>query len=177
MSESTQTLEELAARAQGGQPELFHELAARVREPLRRFLTSRVAAPADADDLVQETLLRAYENLDRYDATRSFQTWLFTIGKRLAINHGQAAFRRQNLGEAAADRSDTVAPGSDVALEAQQLWRCARETLNEEQYRGLWLRYAQSYSIKEVARDLSRSVVSTKVLLHRARKRLLSEVS
>jgi RNA polymerase sigma-70 factor (ECF subfamily) len=178
MPESPPNLEELAARAKSGQPADFQVLAEQVREPLRRFLRSRAASAADADDLVQETLLRAFQNIDRYDPARPFQTWLFTIGKRLAINHAEARRRREKLASGSTQTEEPrTADDASAALEADQLWQKAREVLTAEQYHGLWLRYAQSYSVKETARALSRSAVSTKVLLHRARKRLLLELS
>jgi RNA polymerase sigma-70 factor (ECF subfamily) len=172
------TLEELAARAKGGHAADFDQLADRVRQPLHSFLVKRVASPADADDLVQETLLRAYQNLDRYDPKRPFRTWLFTIGKRLAVNHGSSLRRRQDLNEKAGDATpESTSPSASESLEAEALWQTARLVLSDEQYHGLWLRYAQSCSVKETATELKRSTVATKVLLYRARKRLLMELS
>lgn len=163
-------LEQLAQQAQRGAAEAFDELARRMRGPLHRFLVGRLASPADADDVAQETLLRAFENIDRYDPARPFQTWLFTIGSRLAINHGQSAARRKEL-SAQPDHEPSVQPA-----EAQGVWRLARERLAAEPYRALWLRYARGYSVAEVERELGRSAVSTKVMLYRARRRLLSEL-
>ncbi len=41
----------------------------------------------DADDLTQETFIRAYQNLRRYDRSKKFFTWLYTIGINLIRNH------------------------------------------------------------------------------------------
>ncbi len=167
------TLERLAASAQAGDDTSFQELARRVRGPLQAFLRTRLSAAEDADDVAQETLLRAYERLDQYDATRPFTTWLYTIGKRLAINHYQSQTRRQTANAMVAAEPTDV---SKTPEPSRNLWHRARQVLPQEQYHALWLRYVQDLSIKEVASELGRTTVSTKVLLYRSRKRLLLEV-
>jgi RNA polymerase sigma-70 factor (ECF subfamily) len=166
------SLEALAAQAQSGDRSSLEELAQQVREPLRAFLAKRVPQDVDADDLVQETLMRAFRNLDSYDPGRPFTTWLFTIGKRLAVNHVVAAQRRSSREPA----SIALAPAHQIEPEPSDIWVRARALLNDESYRALWLRYAQDASIKEVAAELGRTQVSTKVLLYRCRKRLLLEL-
>jgi RNA polymerase sigma-70 factor (ECF subfamily) len=143
-----------------------------VREPLRAFLAKRVPQDVDADDVVQETLMRAFRNLDSYDPGRPFTTWLFTIGKRLAVNHVLADKRRTTLEPASVSSGDTT----QVEFEPSDVWVRAKALLNDEAYYALWLRYAQDASIKEVAAELGRTQVSTKVLLYRCRKRLLLEL-
>lgn len=166
------SLEALALAAQRGDQASFDELARRVDGPLRAFLRQRVADPADADDLAQETLLRAYEKLDLYDPGRPFSTWLYTIGKRLAANRRDADRRRERLASAAGSSSEMR---TEMPAPAD-LWLRARRVLSDEQYRALWLRYVQGFSVAEVAGELRRTSVSTRVLLHRARKRLVLEV-
>ncbi len=169
---SCESLESLARQAQQGGTQCLDRIAEQVREPLRCFLVSRVPREADADDLAQETLLRAFSNLERYDSTRPFKTWLFTIGKRLAVNHVLADKARDTRhSEARAAASTSASPVYEL-----DIWKRAKATLKPESYRALWLRYCEEATVKEVANLLGRSVVSTKVLLYRARKRLLTEL-
>lgn len=165
------SLEALALAAQRGDPASFENLARRVDAPLRAFLRQRVTDPADADDLAQETLLRAYQKLDRYDPARPFTTWLYTIGKRLAINRHRAEKRRERLAAVASG------PPAAKVHAPPDLWQRARQLLSDEQYRALWLRHVHGYTVAEIATELRRTSVSTRVLLHRARKRLVLEVS
>ena len=79
--------EELARRARGGCHQSFGELMKRFQVRLLRFLQRRLRSTADAEDLLQETFVRAYQRLERYDETRPFGTWLFTIAHRLAVSH------------------------------------------------------------------------------------------
>ena len=84
------TSEELACRAQAGSDESFSELMRRHVAPLIRFISRRVPDDRDAEDLAQETFVRAHRHLDRYDPKYRFSTWLYTIGGRLAVS-----FRRR----------------------------------------------------------------------------------
>lgn len=168
-----ESLESLAKRAQEGEKECLEQLSLRSREPLRSFLVKRLPAEVDADDVTQETLLRAFNHIDSYDAERPFQTWLYTIGKRLALNHIRSANARRTRDAAQEDLVEVV----QLPVEPEMgLWQQAHNILGEEAYHALWLRYVQDASVKEVASTLHRSQVSTKVLLYRARKRLLKEL-
>jgi len=174
------SVDDLAARARCGDEACFQELARRLRAPLAAFVVRRLPSPADADDVVQETLLRAYRHIDRYDPTRRFSTWLFAIGKNVASNHRAAHLRRTDLEQRGGRESETVAVQVAVgpaARAADDLWRTAQRLLSGEAYRALWLRYAEDLSVGEIARELGRTAVSTKVMLFRARRKLLQEGS
>ncbi len=166
-----QSLESLAAKAQDGDQECLAQLSKQVREPLRVFLISRLGSDADADDVAQETLLRAFEHLESYDPNRPFKTWIFTIGKRLAINHVRSAQARR-----ARDGLPIEEEGEPPVDPNLGIWTRAKEVLSEEAYRAIWMRYIQEDSVKEVANALGRTQVSTKVLLFRARKKLMRDL-
>jgi RNA polymerase sigma-70 factor (ECF subfamily) len=166
--------EALAARAQGGDRACFEELVLRLRDPLTAFLARRLPRAADADDVVQETFLRAYQNLDRYDPARRFSTWLFAIGKNVAANHRVRERRREDLSRTGEGPAVACA---DAGSDAGELWQTAERVLSPASYRALWLRYADDLSVAEVARELRRTVVATKVMLFRARRKLLQEES
>ena len=164
--------EELAARARDGSRGSFDELVVRFRPRLVAFVARRLADAADAEDVAQETFLRAYDHLDRYDPTRPFETWLFAIGKNVAANHAIARTRR------AAHEHDSRPAGVvvDEAPAAGDLWQRAAALLGPDAYRALWLCYAQGLTVREIATQLGRSSVAIKVMLFRARRRLLQEV-
>jgi len=169
--------EELAVRAREGSRVSFDELVTRYRPRLVAFLARRLADPADAEDVAQETFLRAFDRLAQYDPSRPFATWLFAIGKNVAANHAIARSRR--------DARDRDSRPADAAAEAaaiedgagaSDLWQRARAILSPDAYRMLWLRYAQGLTVREVAAELDRSSVAVKVMLFRARRRLLQEI-
>ena len=163
--------EELAVRARDGSRVSFDELVVRYRPGLVAFLTRRLSDAAEAEDVAQETFLRAYDHLDRYDPARPFSTWLFAIGKNVATNHAVARSRR--------DARDQGRPGDAGVVDgaaASDVWQRAAAVLSPDAYRTLWLRYAQGLTVREIATELDRSSVAIKVMLFRARRRLLQEV-
>ncbi len=164
--------EELAVRARDGSRVSFDELVVRYRPRLVAFLARRLASATDAEDVAQETFLRAYDHLDRYDPARPFATWLFAIGKNVAANHAIARTRR----DAREQDSRPVDDAVDGAAAQGDLWQRAAKTLSPDAYRMLWLRYAQGLTVREIAAALGRSSVAVKVMLFRARRRLLQEV-
>ncbi|HSV99365.1 MAG TPA: sigma-70 family RNA polymerase sigma factor [Sedimentisphaerales bacterium] len=159
------TSEELAWQAGRGCRASFTELVRRFTPRLQAFLRHRTRDRHEAEDLVQDTFLRVYENLDRYESSRRFSTWLFTIASRAAISR----HRRKRLPRLC---SDAQAPAcDDVAQNREQqrsLWATAAR-LPEGQYQSLWLRYAEDMPVKEIARVMGKSQVCVKVLLYRAR--------
>jgi len=169
--------EELARRAQAGCVASFEELARRFQVPLVHFLR-RWASREDAEDLAQDTLLRAYRNLHRYRPSWRFATWLFTIARRLSIN--QARRRRPMAASDALDEveHDAPEPADAVAREEsrQRLWSLAASALSKPQMTATWLHYVEGMPLGQIARVLGCSQVAAKVTLFRARKRLLRVV-
>jgi len=159
--------EELACRAQQGCEPYFAELAERYGARLFHFLHHKTGNVQDAEDLVQDTFVRAYQNIHRYSSSWKFSTWLFTIARRLASSYYRSLRRWQTVGEV---ESDSLEPGEIVTQEEarQSLWAMARG-LSGNQYQALWLRYAENMSIKEIAQVLRKSQVNVKVILYRAR--------
>jgi RNA polymerase sigma-70 factor (ECF subfamily) len=170
--------EELARRSQQGCRASFAELVERYGLRLFRFLRSKTDNPQDTEDLVQDTFVKAYENIHRYKDSWKFSTWLFTIAARLAYSH----FRRSRSFQTVEDieLNDTEPVQMLAEKETQKnLWALARD-LSVNQYHALWLKYQQGMSIKEIALVLRKSQVNVKVLLYRARINLakkLQEVS
>ena len=161
------TAEELARRSQGGCPAAFAELVERYGTRLFKFLRYKTNSPHDTEDLVQDTFVKAYENIHRYKDTWKFSTWLFTIATRLAYSHFRRSRSFQTVGRI---ESSAPEPGQMIVeKETQQsLWALARG-LSMNQYQALWLKYGQDMSIKEIATVLRKSQVNVKVLLYRAR--------
>jgi RNA polymerase sigma-70 factor, ECF subfamily len=170
-----QTAEELARRVQQGSKAGFAELAARFGPRLFCYFRQKISSREDCEDLVQETLVKAYRNIGKYRPTKVFSTWLYTIGTRLAVDHFRSQSRRcvasvscdgaaastaaagENPYETAARRDDT-----------SSLWSLAR-SLPERQRDVLWLRYGEGLAVREIARALGLTRVHVKVLLFRAR--------
>lgn len=172
------TDEELARRVQGGCRASFEQLVRRYQVPLLRFICERVRSEADAEDIVQDTFVRAYQRIDRYRDAWRFSTWLFTIGHRLAISHLRT---RKSRNEAqpeeiaiAPDRHPDSQPGRQLAEQEtrKRFWDAAAAVLSDEQMAAVWLYYVEGLAAPEVATVLGRSWVSVKTMLFRARRKL-----
>ena len=166
--------EELACRAQGGCATSLDQLLRRFQAPVLQFLRRRGLA-ADAEDLVQETFLRAYENLHRYRRRWAFSTWLFTIARRTSINHRRRLWPTADttLVEGTAATEPEPLDGLVAVEGRRRLWDLADRVLTEEQMTALWLYYVEDMRPRDIAFVLGRSQGSVKVMLFRARRRLL----
>ena len=174
-SPDNRSSEELAVAASGGSSDCFDVLVDRLGPRLLRYLRRKVGDAHTAEDLVQETFLKAYRNLGRYDPSRSFSTWLFTIATRLAISHARSRRPAPAMGEydpvdtGRSDPADTVAR----AEQHRGLWARAARVLGGDQYSALWLRYAEEMSVRDIAGVMGKTRSGVKVLLHRARRCLM----
>ena len=128
----------------------------------------------DAQDVTQQVFIRAWQKIHQFRVEAKFATWLFTITRRAAINYYRARGSRTMVELKEADgklvTSDTPASSLAERDEHAALWATARRNLNDSQFTALWLRYRESMSIKEMALAMGKRQVTTKVLLHRARK-------
>ncbi len=169
--------EELALRCQDGCLESFETLVDQFEQRIVNFLNKMVRSRQDAEDLAQDTFVKAYKNIHRFDPKYKFTTWLFTIAKRTAMNHYRAAKSTVELTpEKEIDERDP-----SVALEekdqAEGLWEKAKRLLKPNQYNALWLRYGEGFSIGETAKVMETNELRVRVLLHRARNKMAQHLT
>ncbi len=164
----------LAARARQGEDAAFTELVHATSERLFQFLYHLCGQAQDAEDVAQETYLKAFRALDRYDPRRPFLPWLFTIARRSLLNHRRAARPCEPLPE---ELPVPPAAGPDanpvVMDDLAHLWRLAR-VLPPRYHYALWLYYGEGFDTRQVATVLKTRPLVVKVLLHRARRALLA---
>src|SRR3954470_4069384 len=94
MTESSQPLlvsslapEELARRCQSGCQDSFAELVRLYQDRIFGYLWRLTGNAHDAEDIAQDTFVKAYHAMNRFDGSGSFTSWIFTIAKRTALNH------------------------------------------------------------------------------------------
>lgn len=107
------------AAAGRGRDELFRELVVPEIPVLLRVATSRTRQLADAEDLVQDTLIRAYRGLHRFDG-RHPRAWLLTILRNTEINRNQRR-RPELLDDPDAGMGDLAAPSYQGSAESVAL--------------------------------------------------------
>lgn len=167
---SAQTDQAVARAAAAGDRAAFDEIVRRYMRPLLEFASARTSVQ-NAEDIVQETFLRAYQNITAYSERYTLKSWLFTIAWRQIIS----LYRKKQPDSLAQDPVSPPAASAD-SPDAEWLWKAAR-TMGQDYYTVLWLRYQQQMSTDEIAQVMRKSKIGVRVLLHRARNRLKSRIS
>lgn len=169
---------ELVAATLAGDQRAFARLVAAHRVPLMAHLR-RMVGPVAADDVAQETLLRVWRNLERFDPARAFRPWLLVIATREAFRHlrTQAPHRLPTLLECDLDGSRDGPPDERViAHETGRDRAAALEAALDAlppKARALYeLRYRQELPVADIAEHLGVTTNALKVRLHRLRRRL-----
>ncbi len=165
---------QLIDAAKTGSVEAFTDLVRAYRDRLLRFLVTRCATYADAEDALQDTFINAFRYIHSYDPRWRFSTWLYRIAIRNAqrIRSGQFV-EFDDIG----DEKDDPLLQCIAQSESENLWAVARRSLNDDVFVAMWLRYAEDMSVNDVAKALHRSASWTKVNLMRARRVLDVELN
>lgn len=127
----------------------------------------------DAEDLVQESLARAFERLDQFDADRPLKPWLFRIAHNLCVDF----LRRQHGGDRVEfdeQRDGAVEPEADTDLSAdidQALLKLVTRLPRKERA-CVVLKDVLDYSLSEIAEIVDSSIGGVKAALHRGRSKL-----
>jgi len=172
-----------------GDGEALAQLYRRWAGPLRRFLRHLVGEASMAEDLTQETFVRVHGARGRYSPDARFSTWLFRIGRNLALNELDRLRHRAPHLSTTTDEGTPDRPtlelvdggaGSDSLADARRAGRrLERElaALPERQRTALWLTAVEGRSYAEVAAVLEASPQSIKALVHRARAALAARMA
>ena len=169
------TDEKLVEQSLEGSELAFSELVERYQDRLLRFLLTRAASRADAEDAVQDTFISAYRYLHSYNPKWRFSTWIYRIAIRNAMR--QTTGTEQGIEHIVDENAADPLEACIVAAEGQNAWLVAKRLLNEDAYNAMWLRYAEELSIKEVAQALDKTQSWAKVTLMRGRRSLNEALS
>ena len=169
------SLETPIERARRGDPDAFRQLFERYSRPVISFVFDMVNDRALAEDLTQETFVRAYRHLAALREEEKFSTWLFSIAKNVAREHLRSSERRSTK----VDLDDeTVRELPDGALtpvgelldkELNAVVRRALGALDDDKRMVFTLKIFQQRSYEEIAEITGFSLPKVKTDLHRAR--------
>ena len=186
--------ESVLAKAQAGDSDAFDELTNRYRRELHMHCYRILGSFQDAEDLLQETLLSAWQALDRFDG-RSLRAWLYRIATNRCLNYLRDSSRRPKVTTAATSGSPFASaansdepwwlePYPDALIDAIELGPEARYNAREsialsfvaglqhlptQQRAALVLRDVLGFSAAEVAEMLDSTPASVNSALQRAR--------
>ncbi|MBC8379091.1 MAG: sigma-70 family RNA polymerase sigma factor [Planctomycetes bacterium] len=164
--------DELTRALACGDPAALDQMVRRFCKPLTTFAFGKTGDIQGAEDIVQETFFRAYQNIDLFDNVYTLKKWLFTVAYRLIISEFRKK-RPRPLSDNAAAQLEAAEPKQ---AEVEWIWQAARK-LGPEAYMALWLRYKQEMKIKEIAEVTKKTASSVRALLHRTRKHLTRQLA
>lgn len=158
-----------------GNREAFDEIDRRYREKLCRFLARHTRSPEHAEELAQQSLVKAFISIDTLRRQDRLAGWLYQIAFRLALDEARKS-RPELLDvdeslELVDRRTETTEP--DGSLDSSNLWKTAEKVLSPDEYSAVWLKYVDGYKVAMIAKIMARTRISVRVLLFRARKKLL----
>ncbi|MBN2374833.1 MAG: sigma-70 family RNA polymerase sigma factor [Sedimentisphaerales bacterium] len=166
------TDKELARTAACGDRVVFDEIVRRYCQPLTVFAAAKTDTVQDAEDIVQETFLRALQNINSFNSLYSLKSWLFTIAYRLIVSN----YRKRKPQRLSAETAAQLATDESGTQQSQWIWQTARE-LGTEAFTALWLRYKQEMNTSEIAAVMKKTKIMVRVLLHRSRKQLAKKIA
>jgi RNA polymerase sigma-70 factor, ECF subfamily len=164
---------ELVRETLEGRTEAFAQIVHMHSARIFNFIHQMTRQAQDAEDLTQQTFIKAYQNLHRFDRTRPFAAWLFTIARRTALNHFRAARKWEEMPEEAASNEPSPARQTENRDNVNSLWERARRILSPREFEVMWLRFAEELSVEETAKVTGLTRPHVKILVFRARHQLM----
>jgi RNA polymerase sigma-70 factor, ECF subfamily len=174
----------LVAEAMTGSQSAFERIVRRYQRPVISLILRMLGPHADralAEDLAQETFVKAYLKLASFDTTRRLSSWLFRIAHNTAID----ALRKSRLplvpaDEAEAEIAAAPAAASPDPVETAALGRALETALAQlrPEYRAaVTLRYEEGLPFEDIAHVLGVPEATARSHVHRARKQLAVHLS
>ena len=149
--------------------EQFNQLIAVYMDDLYRYAYWLSGSHAVADDLVQETLVRAWKSMDKLNDTKAVKGWLLTVLRR----ENARRFERKRPQESSIPTEELAANRKDYDTSTEAfVLRRALERLPEDYREPLLMQVVFGYSQKEIAEHLGISVAGAGTRLFRAREKM-----
>jgi RNA polymerase sigma-70 factor (ECF subfamily) len=166
------------AKARGGDQEAFRQLVDRHSRSIYRLAYRMTGRPEDAEDVVQETFVRVYRQLARFEARANFGTWLYRIGFNCAVDYMRTrAYREVPDALDALERRppETAGPAADDLVYAGEIdgrVQAALGQLSAQERAAFLMRHYHGYSIEEICRELDLKTNAAKHAVFRAVKKM-----
>ena len=162
---------DLVSRCRDGDDRAFEQLVRQYQQPLYHLALRMVRDPEDARDLAQTIFLKAYRQLDSFDLSQRFFSWLYRIGVNECLNFLRRTQREEQL--ATDGRSEAADPERlSSSRELERLVQAALMTLQPDYRVVLVLRHFGECSYEEIARIVGVPEKTVKSRLFSARQLL-----
>lgn len=169
-------------RTRAGDTAAFRVLVERYGRSVFRLAFRMTGNEFDAEDVVQETFLRAFKQLESYESRSSFSTWLYRIAANYSLDlirsRKRHASRRAADGAEEEDILDSVRsqdPGQDrmyYSVQVKQKLEGALGLLSDQERTAFLLRHYEGHSIEDIGAVLNLGVSATKNSIFRAVRKI-----
>ena len=163
---------ECIRKTQGGCPDAFNPLVARYAPRIRAYLHRMLRNREEAEDLTQETFIKAFRAIHRFDAERPFKSWLYTIATNTGLNALRGQKRRGTQVALDPDLPATAGTRDRSGGESQEKLESAMAALSPRAAQLITLHYHEGFSLLEAGQVLGMSEGAAKAALCRARQEL-----
>ncbi|MFH2054478.1 MAG: sigma-70 family RNA polymerase sigma factor [bacterium] len=172
---------ELIRTIQAGKSAAFGELMDKYKSQVTGIAYRMVGDYDEAKDISQMVFVKTSRNLDRFDTTKKFSTWIYRITVNATIDHIRKNKKhRHEALENYSDSIETHAESPDMDYHRKNIKDCilqAADALNDKQKAAFLLRDIEGHEIEEVSEILGMPEATVRWYLHRARQRLRKELS
>jgi RNA polymerase sigma-70 factor (ECF subfamily) len=166
-------------KAQKGDPQAFTYLVEKYQRPVYNLCYRMLGNAEDAEDAAQETFLKAYKAIKRYDLNRSFSTWLLSIAAHYCIDQiRKRRYKIVSVEDLPVPDLPDPSPGLETGLdrrEEQHRVRAVLNVLEPTDRAAVVMYYWYDFSYKEICQALSLSMSAVKSRLHRARRAMAKD--
>ena len=175
----------LVDEATAGNLDAFETLVRRYQTRLVNFALAMVRDTGEAEDVAQETFIRAHRSLRRFRGESSFKTWLYTIATNTARTALERRGRRERVGhQSLDDDAQTVTAGSvpsgqpdaETTLVTRDAIDRALSTLPDDLRVAVVLRDVDGLDYKEIAKVTGAPIGTVESRIFRARQRLRTQL-
>ncbi|MGN0682769.1 MAG: RNA polymerase sigma factor [Oscillospiraceae bacterium] len=149
------------------------------KDGLILFINGFVRNPNVAEELCEDVFVKLFTKKPHFHGNSSFRTFLYSVGRNVALDYLRREKRRQNIG---------LDDCGEISDDEENLEKCylreerkiavhrAMAKLKEEQRQALWLIYFEDFTAKEVALVMKKTVHAAETLAYRARQALKAEL-
>ena len=161
-----------------------------IRKPLKSYIVRITASVADAEDIVQDTYIKAHEKLDTFKGESSLKTWLFAIATNLAKDNlrakkrwpenvtditKQAAHSNPKFFQEAMQIRSTSPQGAfEIKEHIAFCFTCISKSLPLEQQLCLFLKEVYDFKVSEIVEIMATTEAMVKYYLHTGRSKMIS---
>lgn len=155
----------------------FNKQMLSFKAPLKYFAISLTADTEDANDLLQDTMLKALQYKDKFAESTNLKAWLYTIMKNTFINNYRRKVKTRQIIDNSKELYLLNLPQSNTSV--SPLSRIAEKDIKQEidnldeELRIPFVRYFEGYKYKEIAEELNIPIGTVKSRIFLARKKLI----